>query len=101
MRVRIVNHKKFRRRMILVVFIICCILFNIKNTASSEAKIEYKNFTVSSGDTLWSIAKQQQDENAYYKDMDIREIMSDIKDINNLKTSNLTVEQKLKIPTKL
>ncbi len=99
MEVRIVNHKKFRRRIILVVFIICCVLFNIKNTASSEAKVEYKTITVCSGDTLWSIAKVQQTENKYYENSDIREIVSSIREINKLDSSNLKVEQQLIIPT--
>ena len=99
MRVRIVNHRKFRRRIILVVFIICCILFNIQNTASSEAKVEYKTITVSSGDTLWSIAKTEQSENKYYADKDVREIVSNIKKVNNLQTSDLKIEQNLRIPT--
>lgn len=101
MRIKIVNQRKFRRRVILVVFILSCLLFNIRNTASSEAKIEYKTITVSSGDTLWSIAKNEQEENKYYEDLDIREIVSNIKKVNNLESSNLTVEQALKIPTTL
>lgn len=99
MKIRIANHSKFRRRVILVVFILSCIIFNIKNSASSEAKIEYKTLTINSGDTLWSIAKMEQENNEYYKDSDIREIVSSIKEVNNLSTSNLTVEQSLKIPT--
>lgn len=99
MKIKIINHRKFRRRVILIVFILCCIVFNIKNSASSEAKIEYKTITVSSGDTLWTIAQREQERNKYYEEKDVREIISDIKDINNLKSSNLSVEQNLNIPT--
>ncbi len=99
MRIRIANHSRFRRRVILVVFILSCIIFNIKNSASSEAKIEYKTLTVNSGDTLWSIAKTEQENNEYYKNSDIREIVSNIKKVNNLESSNLNIEQSLKIPT--
>ena len=98
MKIKIVNHRKFRRRIILVVFILSCIVFNINNTVSSEDKIEYKTLTVTSGDTLWSIAKTEQENNQYYKDRDIREIISNIKEINNLDSSNLSIAQNLKIP---
>ena len=86
MKIKIINHRKFRRRVILILFILCCIVFNIKNSASSEAKIEYKTITVSRGDTLWTIAQREQ-------------IISDIKNINNLKSSSLSIEQNLNIPT--
>lgn len=98
MKIKIVNHRKFRSRIILVVFILSCIVFNINNSVSSEEKIEYKTVTVSNGDTLWSIAKSEQETNQYYEKNDIREIISNIKEINNLNSSNLYSEQNLKIP---
>ena len=98
MKIRIVNHRKFRSRIILVVFILSCIVFNINNSVSSEEKIEYKTVTVSNGDTLWSIAKSEQETNQYYEKNDIQEIISNIKKINNLDSSNLYSEQNLKIP---
>lgn len=101
MKIKIVNHRKFRSRIILVVFILSCILFNINNSVSSEKKIEYKTITVANGDTLWSIAKSEQESNQYYKESDIREIVSNIKKLNNLNSSNLYVEQNLKIPISL
>lgn len=99
MKIKIVNHRKFRRRIILIVFIICCILFNIKNIALSQAKITYNTITVCEGDTLWSIAKEQQQENKYYANTDIREVVSNIKEINKLESSSLKVNQQLQIPT--
>ena len=54
---------------------------------------------VDDGDTLWNIAKTQQRTNEYYKDKDVRYIISDIKKVNNLSTSDIYVEQELKIPT--
>lgn len=99
MKIKIVNHKKFRKSLILITAILFCTLFNIKNTVSSEGIIEYKTITVNSGDTLWSIAEYEQNQNSYYKDFEIRKIVSDIKKVNNLKSSNLTVKQNLIIPT--
>ena len=61
--------------------------------------MHYKTITVNSGDTLWSIAQYEKNENAYYKDSDIRDIVYDIKEINNLNSSSLSINQSLKIPT--
>lgn len=100
MKLKIVNKKKFMRRFILLIFALCFILLNGQNKASSEEIQSYKVITVTNGDTLWSIAQNEQAENDYYKDFEIREIVYNIKNVNNLKNSNLTVKQNLKIPTK-
>ena len=87
MKIKIVNHRKFRSRIILVVFILSCIVFNINNSVSSEEKIEYKTVTVSNGDTLWSIAKSEQETNQYYEKNDIREIISNIRRLLYISTT--------------
>lgn len=101
MKLKIINKKKFKKRLILLAFIFFCALFNIKNSASSEGIVEYKTITVNSGDTLWSIAEYEQSQNNYYKNSDIRKIVSNIKEVNNLESCNLTEKQSLKIPTTL
>jgi len=101
MKLKIVNHKKFRKSLILSALIILGILFNIKNTASSEEAINYKTITVNSGDTLWSIAEYEQAQNEYYKNSDIRKVVSSIKQVNNLSSCNLVESQNLLIPTNL
>lgn len=101
MKIKIVNRKKFRKSLILSTFILFGILFSIKNSASSEGIIEYKTITVNSGDTLWSIAEYEQSQNEYYKNSDIRKVVSNIKQVNNLKTCDLTENQSLIIPTTL
>ena len=98
MRGKIINEKKFRKRLVLLAVIAFCILFNIKNTVSSETIQNYKTITVNKGDTLWSIASYEQEENRYYKDEDIRNIIYNIKKVNNLKSSDLSEKQNLKIP---
>ncbi len=98
MRGKIINEKKFRKRLVLLAVIAFCILFNIKNTVSSETIQNYKTITVNKGDTLWSIASYEQEENQYYKDEDIRNIIYNIKKVNNLKSSDLSEKQNLKIP---
>lgn len=101
MKIKIVNHKKFRKSLILSAFIILAVLFNIKNSASSEGAINYKTITVNSGDTLWSIAEYEQSQNEYYKNSDIRKVVSNIKQVNNLETCDLAENQNLIIPTTL
>ena len=98
---RIVNRKKFRRGIILLAILVLGVLFCMKNVSSSETIIDYKTITVNKGDTLWSIASYEQEENGYYKDADIRDIVYNIKKVNNLKTSNLSEKQTLKIPTRV
>ena len=71
----------------------------IHSTSLSYEEIKYSEVYVSSGDTLWSIAKSEQENNNYYKGKDIREIIFDIKKINNLSSSELVVNQKILIPS--
>ena len=99
MKLRIVNKSKFFRGFILLFVVLLFVLFNFCNKSQSEEIQHYKTITVNSGDTLWSIAQYEKNENAYYKDLDIREIVYDIKEVNNLRSSNLSINQSLKIPT--
>lgn len=100
MKLKIVNKKKFIRGTSLVIVALYFILCATTNKVSSNEILTYKTITVNSGDTLWSIAQSEQLENDYYKDLDIRKIVHNIKEVNNLKTSNLSIQQNLKIPTK-
>ena len=100
MKIKIVNRRKFRRRTILLGIVLFCTILSFKNISSSETIVKYKTITVNKGDTLWSIACYEQDENGYYKDADVRDIVLNIKKVNNLKSSNLAEKQTLKIPTK-
>lgn len=97
---RIVNVKRF---IISTTVLILFILFGgsvLLNSTYSCEKIDYKTVYVTQGETLWKIASKEQEKNPYYKDRDIRDVIYDIKEINGLKVSSLTVGQELKIPTK-
>ena len=75
-------------------------LFSQVSLSHNENEIgNYDLFIVTSGDTLWQIATKQQKYNAYYQNKDVREIIEHLKKVNSLSTSNLSVGQKLKIPT--
>ena len=45
------------------------------------------------------IAEEEQNTNDYFEGKDIREIISSVKNVNNLETSNLKIGDKLQIPT--
>lgn len=96
---RIINVKKFVRG---ICIIICTIIFVIlilgDNVSLSHKEMRYKDLYVASGDTLWSIATNELNNNSNYYNKDIREIIRDIKSINNLGSSVLYIGQKLLIP---
>ena len=75
---KIKNKFKFIRSttiLILIILGIFCI-------SISQNKKEYIDYTVGRGESLWSIA-------ADYTDGDIRDYIYEIKNINNMTTSNL------------
>ena len=93
------NWKKFLRAILIIIGVIIFINLLIPDKSFSHQEIEFKTVAVSNGDTLWTIAKDEQEENAYYEGKDIRDIVYNIKKVNNLKSSNLKVNQTLEIPT--
>lgn len=97
MKIKIVNKKKFLRSCILLMGIIIVAIFGINNTYS-KAEITYKEDYIIKGDTLWSIAENEVNTNNYYKNKDIRKVMYEIKELNNIKNENLEIGQKIIIP---
>ena len=81
---KIVSIKKFIRSITIVLLIIVGLSLIISKSSYSRGEKQYKTIYVSKGDTLWSIAKSNQDSNEYYKGKDIRYIMNDITQINNI-----------------
>lgn len=94
---KIVNRKKFVKSVIILLIILYVILTFAKNTYS-KVDIKYKEDYIYAGDTLWTIAKQESIYNKYFENKDIREIVNELKDINNLQDSNLIEGDKIKIP---
>ena len=95
---RIKNLKKFVRSIFIIIIMTIVIILLIGKASYSNKQIEYKIVSVSSGDTLWNIAKINQENNNYYKGKDIRFIINDLMEINNLKNSNINVNQEIMIP---
>ena len=94
--------KKYKKQISYLVILIFLILLGIllfNSKTYSSATIQYREEIVCKGDTLWNIAKAEQAENKYYEGKDVIDIMENIKQVNNLTTSNLKTEQMLEIPT--
>lgn len=93
---RIVNRKKFVKSVTIMVGVMFFIFVYFSNISFSKGEVKKKTIYVSNGDTLWGIAAQEQENNSYYQDKDIRNIVCEIKKLNNLQNnSNLLVGQKL------
>ena len=98
MKLKITNLPRFILSVAIVFGLITGISMIINKPTLSHGDNEYEAIYVSSGDTLWSIAENQKQDNLYYEDRDIRYIVDNIKDINELKTSSLKIGQELLIP---
>ncbi len=96
---KIVNKKKFLRSMMMLIgLVILIVLGLITTTTYSKTEIGYKEDYVLKGDTLWSIAEQEVNQNEYYKNKDIREVMYEIRQLNHITNDNLEIGQKIIIP---
>ena len=101
------NHRVTKRRtewkMLVVPIVIVAALmwfgYFMVNTPSAEERyddMEYYAVVVRSGDTLWSIAEDNVDEN---NPKDIRKIIYDIKKMNDLGNEFIQPGRLLKVPT--
>ena len=97
MKIKIVNEKKFIRSLTCLIMILFISTLGI-SFSYSKTKVSYKEDYILKGDTLWSIAQKELITNEYYKNKDIRDVIYEIKEINNLKDSNLKIGQKILIP---
>lgn len=93
----IINKKKFTRAMLTLTIGLMLILLYFTNISFSKTELETKIISISSGDTLWEIAENEQINNKYYEGKKVQEIIYDIKNTNNLSDSYLYEGQKLEI----
>lgn len=94
---KIVNKEKFIKNISILLIIISLLIIFSKSTYSN-VEIIYKEDYIYSGDTLWNISKKEIQNNKYFEGKDIREVVSELKYINNLSESNLKVGEKIRIP---
>lgn len=96
---KIVNKAKFIRGIFIIAFIISLICVFSNSVAYTNSEWQLKEKYIGNGETLWSIASEEINSNLYYRNKDIREVISDIKKVNNLSSSTLQAGQRLEIPT--
>lgn len=96
---KIINKRKFIRSTSITIGLIIFLILMLSNISFSHTEISYKEIAVSAGDTLWNIAKYEQNNNLYFEDKDVRDIIDEIKSLNKLYNSNLSIGDKLTIPT--
>ncbi len=99
MKLKIVNKRKFVRSLIIVMISISLFLLIGFTDTYSKGELKYREEYVYNGDTLWSIAEREMKENLYYKNKDIRYIVRQLKDLNQIESSSLKIGQKIRIPT--
>ena len=95
---KIVNFKRFSMFVIGVILMIVLFISILDTKSLSRTEINYIEFTVSSNDTLWKIANIVKENNINYNNKDVREIIFEIKKINNLTNSSLYNNQVITIP---
>jgi hypothetical protein len=99
MKLKIVNVKKFITSTLIVLGIIALVYTIFSNKSFSKTEVKFKTETIVSGDTIWEIAKNEKNYNEYYKNKDIRYIVYDIQNANNISNTNLNEGDIILIPT--
>lgn len=89
---RIKSISRFVISMIIIFIIIVSLISMIANKVFSATQEDYMSIKISTGDTLWSIAKKY--------DGNINENIYLLKQLNNLSTSAIYVGQELIVPVK-
>lgn len=90
--------KKLKTILIDTFFILVVILiFNmLVDKQLAKSNLNYKEYTVKSGDTIWSIATKISNE---YKNLYIKNIINDIKKLNSLEDVVIYEGEQILIPT--
>lgn len=94
---KIVNRTKFVRTISIFIILLGVIIIFSKNTYS-KGDIAYKEDYIYAGDTLWSIAENEIENNKYFENKDIRAVVNELKTVNNFSSSELYEGEKIRIP---
>lgn len=92
-RIRIVNKKRFTLALFLLFISFLCAFMLLFNAVSGEEKTIYIDYIVAEGDTIWKIA----DINTG-NDRDVREVVYEIVEVNNIKKQTIYPGQTIQIP---
>ena len=97
--IRIINKHKFIRTIVILGILIGAVISVFNNRAYSNTEEKYKTEYVVKGETLWGIEEKEIQENPYFKNEDIQNVILEIKKQNHMTTSDLKEGMELKIPT--
>ena len=89
---------KINKKMCILISVLFLFFFIFFNVSYYNSEVEYKNRIVSRGEILWSISKDEQENNKYFENEDIRKIIFEIRKINELPNNELYEGLELKIP---
>ncbi len=92
-----IDLKKFVRGIFIIIIFTGIITFLATKSIYSYKIVDEKKVYINSGDTLWTIAKHEQKYNEYYKGTEIREIIYDIRKLNNMSNANLIPGKIIKV----
>ena len=93
---KIVNIKRFFTSIFLLISFIIVFLLFIGNNSFSHQELTQKEIYIVEGDTLWTIARKEKEENPYYSEKDIRDIIYEIKKLKQFEENhNLMPGEKL------
>ena len=95
---RIKNKEKFKRAILIIVYLTILGIILLSNQTLSHAEVKTKTIYISGRETLWSIAETEIENNIFFENKSIREVIYNIKSINNLENSYIYEGQELIIP---
>ena len=97
--IRIINKYKFIRSITILLCLISIAICVANHKTYSNSETKYKTEYVVKGETLWEFAEEEIQKNAYFQDEDIQNVILELKEINQMTTSNLSEGMEIKIPT--
>ncbi len=87
-RLRIVNKARFITSMtVIIMFLVLIFSFT-----SAKENVIYENYTITAGETLWSIASENKKEG-----QDVREYIYELQEVNNIENCMIYPGQEIKI----
>ena len=102
---RIRRQKEMRKNFLMTVMTLCLVftfsfsissfLSNAKAESSPVAYKYYKSITISNGETLWSIAKENMDDVHYAS---INDYIKEVKQVNSLKSDSISYGANIIVP---
>ena len=99
MKLKIKNRKKFITSTSILLTILFILLSLLYNKTYSNTYTQYQEKIICKGDTLWTIAENEKNNNKYFDGKDIRYIVYEIQNLNNLKDNYLQIGDTVLVPT--